>query len=1029
MEGASATAAPSSSPAPGGPAAAAPCWSRRRRGRGGASRSGGGGRRQSQQGKASPPPSPASFTGQAPVAEPPLASLPVESAEPQVAALGTPPTALSPDASKSDVSPASKHKIRHRKTHRRGTASGAASRGASTAVSERPSPTASAGGVLEPSSDSGAQTGALSPLASHEAADAAASEPHGCSLKLTCGLPPASGEAPSAMLDAAAEHVSGLDIMGHHLRACAKLHGATDVAPRCCGDSADCFVDGGESEQSPLSPAPLPDSSASAVLASASPDFAEQSGAASSFRAGVSGFFASLLGGKEADGAAGPPPRPRPPANVSSPPKAGERPRQRGDAVELSCAAPGAAAPAFAEQCFLAGDKGGLDAEDVRREDAEARDAVEAERQGEPTRQAADNGGGAGGSGGRGSAPPAGSDTTRTPEDGSVGARDKITQELGEGERDALLEKHRGKLGAIVLKDGDEDLCLFRLWGPHVSQCWVQLDMPIDRGDSAPLRFELRREGADVWGTVLRHVVVGTPYEFVLRSSWNDCFQAEGDELHRRDPYARQTEFYSNVCYVTDASRFPWRALDSFKAPAWSKLVIYELHPGTFSPPAADRSVFETLVDKLDHIKSLNFNAIEFMPVQEFGGEWGYNPRLLLAVHGKYGTADQLRQLVDCCHEKGLAVIFDLVLNHGSSKLNSLWNWDGYGKDNCGGIYFEGGGDTGWGCKFSFFKREVRDMIIAAALCFIEEFGADGLRLDSVHNMPWDLLQELTHAVRSKHPSKILIAEVTPENPQICTGAGFDSCWVHATYYDAIKVTRGQDGSHHIDMLRAMIDVHKGFSKSHQCVNSVLGSHDQAGNKQGGRTDGRAGRYFVDLFGGRNNWHSRAQCRMWYSLQAVSRGLPMMFMGTETHQDAWWNVDEHHQMAWRLVEGDAFAEQMMKLVAEANRLRLAFDCLTDDDAPVRFCHVDYQNRVLGFTRGPLLVVLNCSELQWESREYEVQTEWSGRGFRQVFNSQAAEFGGWEGSWTGACGEELHASSHARLAVNLPKWSVAVYEAQ
>lgn len=89
------------------------------------------------------------------------------------------------------------------------------------------------------------------------------------------------------------------------------------------------------------------------------------------------------------------------------------------------------------------------------------------------------------------------------------------------------------------------------------------------------------------------------------------------------------------------------------------------------------------------------FTAVEFMPVQEFGGLWGYNPRLVGAVHGRYGTARQLRNLVAKCHELGLAVIFDLVLNHGSAKLNSLWNWDGYGRD--GGIYFEGGADTTWG--------------------------------------------------------------------------------------------------------------------------------------------------------------------------------------------------------------------------------------------------------------------------------------------------------------------------------------------
>ncbi|PHJ25713.1 alpha catalytic domain-containing protein [Cystoisospora suis] len=207
-------------------------------------------------------------------------------------------------------------------------------------------------------------------------------------------------------------------------------------------------------------------------------------------------------------------------------------------------------------------------------------------------------------------------------------------------------------------------------------------------------------------------------------------------------------------------------------------------------------------------------------------------------------------------------------------------------------------------------------MIIDAALSFIENYKVDGLRFDSVHNMPWDLLQEMTYVIRSKHPSVILIAEVTPENPQICKGAGFDSCWIHSAYYDAVKITRGQDGNYHADMLKALIDIHRGFVKSHQCINSVLGSHDQAGNKQGGRTDGRAGRYFVDLFGGRNNWHSRSQCRMWYSLQAMSRGLPMLFMGTETHQDQWWNVDPPHMMDWHLVQTrDVLAQQMTKLVS------------------------------------------------------------------------------------------------------------------
>lgn len=115
------------------------------------------------------------------------------------------------------------------------------------------------------------------------------------------------------------------------------------------------------------------------------------------------------------------------------------------------------------------------------------------------------------------------------------------------------------------------------------------------------------------------------------------------------------------------------------------------------------------------------------------------------------------------------------MLNHGSSKRNSLWNWDGFGKDNCGGIYFEGEKDTPWGRRFAFHKPEVRDYLKECCRVWIEEYHCDGLRMDSVHNMPWWLLQQLTWEIKDTYPEQILIAEITPENPAVVTDAGFHS--------------------------------------------------------------------------------------------------------------------------------------------------------------------------------------------------------------------------------------------------------------
>lgn len=62
---------------------------------------------------------------------------------------------------------------------------------------------------------------------------------------------------------------------------------------------------------------------------------------------------------------------------------------------------------------------------------------------------------------------------------------------------------------------------------------------------------------------------------------------------------------------------------------------------------------------------------------------------------------------VDAAHAAGLAVIVDVVLHHGAPEGNALWEYDGWGPDNNGGIYHEGAPDTEWGRQLAFWKGEV----------------------------------------------------------------------------------------------------------------------------------------------------------------------------------------------------------------------------------------------------------------------------------------------------------------------------------
>lgn len=569
-----------------------------------------------------------------------------------------------------------------------------------------------------------------------------------------------------------------------------------------------------------------------------------------------------------------------------------------------------------------------------------------------------------------------------------------------------------------------ENTCEFRVWAPHGEDVEVEFQ--------AASSCKLLREG-DFWrGEAVCEA--GDKYRIVMASSWNDCFHAEGARLIRRDPCARDCEFDSNWCFVPPI--LPLRARGDYKVPKFNELVIYEVHLGSWVPEALPgatepSSVFSRATEKLDYVHALGYNCIQLMPTAEFGGIYGYNSRVLLAAHGPYGTAKELREFVDRAHELGIAVLFDLVLNHGSAKMNSLWNYDGFGADNCGGIYFEGESDTPWGRRFSFHKAEVKDYLKQSCRVAIEEFGADGLRFDSVHNMPKWLLQELTHCIKEHYPEKILIAEVTPEDPAVITAQGFHSCWIHATHFDSLKFMFKFDGGENeytrMKMLKGMACLHHGhYPNTVSGVHSVLGSHDQIGDRRDGNQGGRGKhRYYVHRLGGRDNWHARAQCRAWLAFQNCIKGLPMTFMGSETNQASWWHTDAHHRFAW---EHDKLAEEMIAFVTASNKLRRSSSAFVNEE--IKFVHEDAGNGVLAFMRwlegAAFLCVVHLGEAQWENGDYAIGTGWGGdRKWCLALNSMAGEFGGWEGS----CKEEVTADGSGTVWISLPKWSCVVYKSE
>ncbi len=124
----------------------------------------------------------------------------------------------------------------------------------------------------------------------------------------------------------------------------------------------------------------------------------------------------------------------------------------------------------------------------------------------------------------------------------------------------------------------------------------------------------------------------------------------------------------------TAQPEFEWTATD-YERPDPENLVIYELLVRDF----VEEHNYQTLIDTLGYFKRLGITAIELMPINEFDGNssWGYNPAFYFAPDKYYGGKTDLKRFIDACHQHGIAVILDMVLNHssGNHSLAQLY-WD-----------------------------------------------------------------------------------------------------------------------------------------------------------------------------------------------------------------------------------------------------------------------------------------------------------------------------------------------------------------
>ncbi|MFH4966492.1 alpha-amylase family glycosyl hydrolase [Gaetbulibacter sp. M235] len=235
-------------------------------------------------------------------------------------------------------------------------------------------------------------------------------------------------------------------------------------------------------------------------------------------------------------------------------------------------------------------------------------------------------------------------------------------------------------------------------------------------------------------------VKVADPFSTLVLSSYDDPGIPSGN-YPNLPTYPNTGNPFEVTVLKTGQAPYNWQ-VTNFSKPKKDDLIVYEVLVRDFD---ANRN-YQDLIDKIDYFKNLNVNAIELMPVMEYEGNesWGYNTAFHMALDKFYGTEDKLRELIDVCHQNGIAVILDIALNHafGRNPMVRMWMDDpdgnGYGGPTSENPYFNTVAKHSYnvGNDFNHSSALTKNYVKSVIKHWIEDFKIDGFR--------WDLTKGFT---------------------------------------------------------------------------------------------------------------------------------------------------------------------------------------------------------------------------------------------------------------------------------------------
>ncbi|HEY9221769.1 MAG TPA: 1,4-alpha-glucan branching protein GlgB [Lutibacter sp.] len=472
------------------------------------------------------------------------------------------------------------------------------------------------------------------------------------------------------------------------------------------------------------------------------------------------------------------------------------------------------------------------------------------------------------------------------------------------------------KFGSHIISVNGVTGTYFAVWAPSAKQVSVIGDF--NHWVDGEFNLNVRWDSSGIWEGFIPAVGKGNLYKYKIHSNINNYVS------EKADPYARRCEHPPKTASVVWEDKYKWEDKSWMHTRIKNNALdapysVYEVHLGSWRKNTQENrslSYFELADELVTYVKEMNFTHVEFMPIMEYPYDpsWGYQVTGYFAPTSRFGYPEELKYLVDKLHQSDIGIILDWVPSHFPEDVHGLGYFDG------SNLYEHPDKKKGYhqdwkSLIFNYGRNEVRSFLISNAIFWLEQYHADGLRVDAVASMlfldysredgEWEpniyggnenldavlFLKELNEEVYKSFPDVQTIAEESTAFPMVSKptfmgGLGFGMKWMMGWMHDTLDYFSKDTIYRKYHQNEITFSLTYAFTE-----NFMLPlSHDEVvhGKKTIlGRMPG-------------DEWQRFANLRLLFGYMFTHPGTKLLFMGSEFGHYEEWNFQK--SLDWNLLE-------------------------------------------------------------------------------------------------------------------------------